>query len=188
MASEDKPEPFPTLAPSENAERTSQDVPKVSTEAPQRSRAGSLSSVTQSITQSVRERGSSFGRAFALSNPPLGMWQATAEVSAKIPTLPEIRDGAFANDGWNHEGQMEYRGVNPHEIHRRRIARTSSASTRTRKSTMSAVTPATIPEEREREHSFFPSRVPAVDEMTTNGTTTSQYGRCIESRATAYRL
>ena len=176
MASEETPEPFPTLAGSENAERTSQDVSKLSVEVPRRSRAGSAAStrsITQSITQSVRERGSSFARAFANSNPPLGMWQATAEVSSKIPTLPEIRDGAFAHDGWNHEGQMEYRGVNPHEIHRRRMARTSSASTRTRKSTVSAMTPATIHEDRE--HSFFPSRVPAVDEVPTNGTTASEY-------------
>jgi len=83
------------------------------------------------------------------------MWQATAEISAKIPTLLEIKNGAFADEGWSHEGQMERRGSNPHEIQRRRIARTSSASQRTRKSTLTTVTTATIPEGPE---TYFPTQ------------------------------
>jgi hypothetical protein len=93
------------------------------------------------------------------SNPPLGMWQATGEVGSKIPTLPEIRNGAFADEGWTHEGQMEHRGTNPHEIHARRVARTSSASTRTRKSSITPNTPEVIQEER---HEFFPKRAPTT--------------------------
>jgi hypothetical protein len=64
------------------------------------------------------------------------MWQATGEVTSKVPSLAEIKNGSFTTDGWSHEGQMERRGTNPHEIHRRRMARTSSATTRTRKSSI----------------------------------------------------
>ena len=81
------------------------------------------------------------------SSVPLGMWQAVGEVSSKIPTLPEIKNGSFGQEGWNHEGQMERRGTNPHEIHRKRLARTSSATTRTRRgSSRIGGTPGTIPE------------------------------------------
>lgn len=98
------------------------------------------------------------------------MWQATGEVSSKIPTLPEIRNGAFSNEGWSHEGQMEHRGTNPHDIHRRRLARTSSASTRTRKSSITPATP--ISPAIEEEPQFFPKRgsisqkEPVIEETT----------------------
>jgi hypothetical protein len=85
------------------------------------------------------------------------MWQATGEVGSKIPTLPEIKNGSFSAEGWSHEGQMEKRGTNPHEIHRRRVARTSSASTRTRKSSITPATPVT-PTIAEETHEFFPRR------------------------------
>ena len=105
-----------------------------------------------------RTRTGSLGRAFLESNPPLGFMQASGEFGSKIPTVPEIRNGAFGDAGWTHEGQMEHRGTNPHEIHARRVARTSTASNKTRKSSMSASTPV-IQEER---HEFFPKRVPAT--------------------------
>ena len=113
------------------------------------------SRLSKAASTRTRARTSSLIQSFIESNPPLGMWQATGEVGSKIPTLPEIRNGAFADEGWTHEGQMEHRGTNPHEIHRRRIARTSSASTRTRKSSVSANAPPVITEER---HEFFPRR------------------------------
>jgi hypothetical protein len=81
------------------------------------------------------------------------MWQATGEVASQIPTLPEIKNGSFGQDGWDHEGQMERRGTNPHEIHRRRLARTSSATTRTRRSSRLSGTPGTISEEVQ----YFPA-------------------------------
>ena len=98
--------------------------------------------------------------AFQNSNPPLGMWQATGEVGSKLPTLGEIKDGAFTGEGWHHEGQEERRGANPHDIHKRRIARNSSASTRTRKSSVKSSTPA-IAEER---HDFFPAQETLAEE------------------------
>jgi hypothetical protein len=112
-------------------------------------------------------------QSFIESNPPLGMWQATGEIGSKIPTLPEIRNGAFANEGWSHEGQMENRGTDPHVIHRRRVARTSSASTRTRKSSISTKAGAE-PAITEETHEYFPKRAPTmmqeplVEEVTTH--------------------
>jgi hypothetical protein len=49
---------------------------------------------------------------------------------------------------------MERRGTNPHEIHRKRLARTSSATTRTRRSSSRVTgTPGTISEEVQ----YFPA-------------------------------
>lgn len=110
-----------------------------------------------------RTRTGSIIQSFIESNPPLGFCQATSEVTSKVPTLPEIRNGAFNEDGWTHEGQMEHRGTNPHDIHRRRIARTSSASTRTRKSSVS--TPAgAVPVIAEERHEYFLDRIPSQNQ------------------------
>lgn len=152
-------EPFPSYTsenegtPSENAGDNARDT----------GRRASISSRLSRTPSSlrVRARTGSLSKAFLESNPPLGMWQATGEIGSKIPTLPEIRNGAFANEGWTHEGQMEHRGTNPHEIHARRVARTSSASTRTRKSSVSANAPPVIAEET---HEFFPKRSPTVSQ------------------------
>jgi len=144
MSPSEGTEPFPALDQPSNAAAL---PPSGGTEQPEvsvgRPRASSTAS---SIGRAARGRAASLKQSFINSNPPLGMWQATGEVGAKIPTLPEIKSGAFADEGWSHEGQMERRGSNPHEIQRRRIARTSSASQRTRKSTLTMGTPATIPE------------------------------------------
>ncbi|KIW99667.1 uncharacterized protein Z518_11080 [Rhinocladiella mackenziei CBS 650.93] len=121
------------------------------------SRRASITSRLSKSTTRTRARTSSLIQSFVESNPPLGMWQATGEVGSKIPTLPEIRNGAFADEGWTHEGQMEHRGANPHEIHRRRVARTSSTSTRTRKGSLSVGTGAT-PTIAEERHEYFPQR------------------------------
>jgi hypothetical protein len=145
------PEPFPSYVP-DNDEAS--EKPVESTRDPSR-----RPSISSRLSLRTRARTGSLSQAFLESNPPLGMWQATAEIGSKIPTLPEIRNGAFADEGWTHEGQMEHRGTNPHEIHARRMARTSSASTRTRKSSVSANAPPVITEER---HEFFPKRAPAT--------------------------
>ena len=145
---DEKPEPFPSLAPI----RTDADALQ-----PTATQDRSPADVSATASPARRTRGASFRETFLNSNPPLGMWQATGEVGSKIPTLPEIRNGAFSAEGWSHEGQMEKRGTNPHEIHRRRLARTSSASTRTRKSSITAVTPAT-PTITEEAREFFPRR------------------------------
>lgn len=81
------------------------------------------------------------------------MWQAAGEVASQVPTLTEIKRGSFGQDGWNHEGQMEARGANPREIHRKRLERTSSATTRTRKSSRLSGTPGVISEEVQ----YFPA-------------------------------
>ena len=163
MASE---EAFPSLDPDGLASGNAQppSTPAPATRKRGRSRTGSL---TSSIASTTRARGASLLQGFANSNPPLGMWQATGEVGSKIPTLPEIKNGAFADEGWSPEGQLEHRDVTPHEIHRRRIDRTSSASTRTRKSTLGAATPATIPEHEPTGATYyFPMHAPisSIDE------------------------
>lgn len=135
---------------------------------------GRRGSITSRLSAQTRTRTSSLVQSFIQSNPPLGMWQATGEVGSKIPTLPEIRNGAFDAEGWTHEGQMEHRGTNPHEIHRQRIARTSSASTRTRRSSRSTGAPVAILEER---HEFFPKRAPTLMQETLHEEATATHSR-----------
>jgi hypothetical protein len=171
-------EPFPSLSPSNTADErtipTAAEIEadtgyhrgrrssEISVEAvPGRGRAASI---TSSIKTATRTRGASIREAFQNSNPPLGMWQATGEVGSKLPTLGEIKDGAFTNDGWHHEGQEQRRGTNPHDIHKRRIARNSSASTRTRRSSVKSSTPA-ITEER---NEFFPAQDTLAEETSQN--------------------
>jgi len=38
---------------------------------------------------------------------PLGAWAAAAQTSAKAPTLGDIRQGSFSNNGWTSEGQQD---------------------------------------------------------------------------------
>ena len=117
--SDDRPEAFPSLTPSASA---------ASDQAREKNDGGTsvrdrAASVTASVTQSIRRtRGTSLLQTFKDSSLPLGMWQATGEVSSKIPTLPEIKDGSFSDEGWSHEGQLEKRKHNPHDIHRRRLS------------------------------------------------------------------
>ena len=146
---QDKPEPFPSLTPVQS-EANALGTPETAQNRTPPNASGAP-------TPARRTRGSSLRESFMNSNPPLGMWQATGEVGSKIPTLPEIKNGAFSAEGWSHEGQMEKRGANPHEIHRRRVARTSSASTRTRKSSITAASPIT-PSIAEEAQQFFPRR------------------------------
>ena len=158
-----KAEPFPSYQPEDG-----QPSPSPDNAAAKPNRRASISSrVSKAPSQGLsslrtRARTGSLGRAFLESNPPLGFMQASGEFGSKIPTVPEIRNGAFGENGWTHEGQMEHRGTNPHEIHARRVARTSSASNRTRKSSVSANTPSVIQEER---HEFFPKRAPATPQQ-----------------------
>lgn len=147
--SQEKPEPFPSLTPIQSAVNDLDTSPEIH----DRNQAN----VSASPSAGRRTRTSSLRNSFLNSNPPLGMWQATGEVGSKIPTLQEIRNGSFSAEGWSHEGQLEKRGTNPHDIHKRRLNRTSSASTRTRKSSQTVTTPVT-PTIAEEGGSFFPRR------------------------------
>ena len=157
-STENKAEPFPVLSPIES-------VPTDQTQPPPRQNTGISDGAPSTSSPNSRRRTSSLLQSFMTSNPPLGMWQATGEVTSKAPSLAEIRNGSFAADGWNHEGQLEKRGANPHEIHRRRLARTSSASTRTRASDNAPTTPIspTIAERQSEDHgevrTYFPRRM-----------------------------
>lgn len=119
---EDGPEAFPTLTPIASA--ASGEVKE------DKDGRASIRDRAASVTASIRRtRGASLLQTFQESSLPLGMWQATGEVSSKIPTLPEIRDGSFSSEGWSHEGQLEQRKQDPHEIHRRRISSMSRRNT-----------------------------------------------------------
>lgn len=154
------PEPFPALSPIESVP-TNAPPPHTSSS---RAEPGSDAAAGPSTESPNRHRTGSIRQSFLNSNPPLGMWQATGEVTSKVPSLAEIKNGSFAADGWSHEGQLERRGTNPHEIHRRRLARTSSASMRTRGSSNAPTTPAspTIDEGASEDHGearfYFPRR------------------------------
>jgi hypothetical protein len=159
MSAPESTEPFPALSPvptaandppnPETQDATQEYIPR----SRRSSAASSLGARSHQASLYARRASASIGSAFMNSNPPLGMWQATGEVASKIPTLPEIKSGSFGHDGWSHEGQMERRGTNPHEIHRKRIARTSSATTRTRRSSRLSGTPGPISEEVQ----YFPA-------------------------------
>lgn len=43
------------------------------------------------------------------ADAPLGMWAASSHVAAKAPTIVDIREGQFVEDGWLHEAQKHYR-------------------------------------------------------------------------------
>lgn len=133
MANE-KAEPFPTVNLPDD-----QDAIGLQPASNDESRSGKVEGLQGgplAMGHPRRTRGSSLIQNFVVSNPPLGMWQATGEVGSKIPTLPEIRDGSFGVNGWSQEGQMEHRGTDPHEIHRRvSRARRSSSTTRTNDTT-----------------------------------------------------
>lgn len=165
--SEERSEPFPALSPITSVP-TDQPRPAQQdgddSNRPATSSTATPPSAAVTSNANSRRRASSIRRSFLNSNPPLGMWQATGEVTSKVPSLAEIRNGSFAADGWNHEGQLERRGENPHEIHRKRLARTSSASTRTWGSSNVPTTPATptIAERTSEDHGearmYFPRR------------------------------
>jgi hypothetical protein len=159
MSATESTEPFPALSPVPTA---ANDQPNSLPEDPTQehvarsrrsSNASSIGRRSHQASLYARRASASVGSAFLNSNPPLGMWQATGEVASRIPTLPEIRSGSFGQEGWSHEGQMERRGTNPHEIHRKRLARTSSATTRTRRSSKLSRTPGSISEEVQ----YFPA-------------------------------
>ena len=154
MSAPESTEPFPSLSPvptAANEQTNAQPGDAGRGDVARSRRSSSISSIGRRSRQAslyARRASASIGSAFMNSNPPLGMWQATGEVASQIPTLPEIKSGSFGQDGWSHEGQMERRGTNPHEIHRKRLARTSSATTRTRRSSSRVTgTPGTISEE-----------------------------------------
>jgi hypothetical protein len=154
MSAPESTEPFPALSPVPTAanEQPNAQPGDAGQEYVARSRrsstASSIGRRSRQASLYARRASASIGSAFMTSNPPLGMWQATGEVASQIPTLPDIKSGSFGQDGWNHEGQMERRGTNPHEIHRKRLARTSSATTRTRRGSSRVTgTPGTISEE-----------------------------------------
>ena len=97
-------------------------------------------------------------KAFRESNPPAGFMMAAGEVTAKVPTLNEIRAGGFTNDGWTAEGQMEHRGDSPHEIHKRRLSRTNTYGQRsTMSSVRSQMTPMTPLGHHNESDEFFPA-------------------------------
>ncbi|ERF73958.1 hypothetical protein EPUS_05381 [Endocarpon pusillum Z07020] len=133
MASHENTEPFPSLP--QNI------TPGASTPQPAHTKAESAPLKRTNSNGSGpprRRRTTSLTESFLSSNPPYGMWQATAEVASKIPTLGEIRKGSFCADGWTEEGQMEERGHTPHQIQRRKASRENSFSaSRHRRSTTS---------------------------------------------------
>ena len=172
---QEKPEPFPSVEdevvsardqePHAHANRVSDESapnPRPSIEsatnrrsvesASDRQRRASTASINNS-----RTRATSIVNAFLSSNPPNGMWQATGEVAAKIPTFGEIRSGAFTHDGWTEEGQRERRGEAPLEIQRTRRSRASSASQGSRYRTGTTATPTnTTMVRHEEEDEYFP--------------------------------
>ena len=88
------------------------------TEAEQPPRVHTTENVNPRSTR--QSRGMSILQTLVDANPPLGMWQATGEVGSRIPTLPEIHDGSFDGGGWSQEGQLQRRGTDPVDIHRKR--------------------------------------------------------------------
>jgi hypothetical protein len=154
MASPEPIEPFPSVPQTPGGASSPPGTSSPSQPAPIKTESAPLRRTDSTGSGlSPRKRTSSLTQSFLNSNPPYGMWQATGEVASKIPTLGEIRKGSFCADGWTEEGQMEERGVNPHQIQRRKTSRASSLSaSRRRRSTTSPLSSRV--DERE---DFFPT-------------------------------
>lgn len=152
MASPDGTEPFPSLPQLPGAKLPSAGPASPSTQGCSNSDTTALRRGS-SGSGSRRSRVSTLGKSFLASNPPYGMWQAAGEVASKAPTLSEIKKGSFCADGWTEEGQLEERGVTPHQIQRRKTSRASSLSAvKGRRSTTSPLS--TAVDERDE---FFPA-------------------------------
>ncbi|KAL9028515.1 MAG: hypothetical protein Q9196_003123, partial [Gyalolechia fulgens] len=61
---------------------------------------------------------------FLESDPPPGMWHATADALAKAPLPTEIRRGSYSRNGW--DGEMQRRYSNISEESAQRISRQNS--------------------------------------------------------------
>ena len=150
FTAEGKTEAFPSLSPvaSSDADETAIQLQNV------RPRRGSSSA----RHGNRKTRSASLLQSMMQSNPPLGAWQAIGEDTAKGPTIPEIKNGAYSTEGWSHEGQLEKRNHNPHDIHKRRLTRSSSktqGSKSTRPTTASTGLVAAPAEDEENEETAF---------------------------------
>ena len=156
-------EPFPPLAPVISSRNDGQEIPTSSppTTAPHDAIP------RQQSTRTRKSRASSLLQNLMESAPPLGAWQAIGEDTAKGPTIPEIKNGSYNTTGWSHEGQLESRQHNPHDIHARRLSRTSSQSRRSRG--RSAATKGDILLEempKSKEHETFVAEHPISQQVT----------------------
>lgn len=141
---DDAPEPFPALSP------VTEEAPKIQNNAAQEGQNLRRSSSTTNPNSPRRSRVASIRQSLIDSNPPLGAWQAIGQDTSKIPTLPEIKNGSYSADGWSHEGQLEKRNHNPHEIHKRRLSRSSQSQGSGNRSTRTNTANAhAVPEETE---------------------------------------
>lgn len=84
-----------------------QDTPSVSTSSPEISTDKRSRGESSSSTFAGRLRSAS--KKFESSSPPVGMWDATASIASKAPSLADIRRGSFGSDGWSEEGQLKER-------------------------------------------------------------------------------
>lgn len=72
----------------------------------------SLRNSSNSVAQSARSKAGSFAGSVKQTTKdamdadvPLGAWAAAAETTAKAPTIGDIRQGNFSNNGWSSKGQ-----------------------------------------------------------------------------------
>jgi len=124
QAHEDGGELFPSLSPVASSSAEHQEVDDHATTAPQQGAPPRA----PTVASGRRTRGASLLQSMKESNPPLGAWQAIGQDTAKGPTIPEIKKGGYAADGWSYEGQLEKRHFDPQEIQNKRLRRASSQS------------------------------------------------------------
>lgn len=85
------------------------------TETQRRGRGSTISSVKNAaagVAQTTRKAAGSVSqvaRDALNADPPLGAWAAAAQVTSQAPTIGEIRQGAFDQDGWHEGEQVEVR-------------------------------------------------------------------------------
>lgn len=145
---DEKTEAFPTLSPISTSDAAQIPLP-ASPQQDARTRRATSDARARATSSSRKTRSASLLQSVLESNPPLGAWQAITEDTMKSPTLPEIRNGSYSAEGWSHEGQLEKRHQNPHDIHKKRLTRTNSdrhnAKSTRRENTISQAV--TVPEE-----------------------------------------
>ncbi|KAJ4347980.1 uncharacterized protein N0V89_009352 [Didymosphaeria variabile] len=125
MASSNNDIPTPVPFPRPDATQTTPPSTSATPTTPvaKRSRTSTNAS-TNSVTSRIRTASIKAMEAA----PPPGMWAATGSVTAKAPTLAEIRGGHFDESGWKEEPQRmkaERRG-SKNEINARSLQRTGS--------------------------------------------------------------
>ncbi|KUJ20991.1 uncharacterized protein LY89DRAFT_704949 [Mollisia scopiformis] len=145
----DAPEPFPSL---EEDPPSPTSPSRATTEHHNHTR-----NRDQSTTSTFQERLRSASKGFSESSPPTGMWIATGQIAASVPSLTDIRRGSYGSEGWSGEGQIREKERRRSTLSRRGSSQTGEELTRRK----SSINP-NSPRETTSNPDIIPETVPEV--------------------------